>query len=241
METGNLKPHTIGLPARFHSRVKGLVVCQCNTWSVGPSTGNRGPFQDTTKPWPFPYFLSLLSHVIPSNFFPYISFPVFTTCRLCAVTHSPVPEGPWNGPFPLPLSCCPYLSWPSGTPPLSYWLPGLTQSRPYSPLVRSRFLPWLTDSYISNRFHVRSLLIALMMEAARTSETLVNFYQTTRCCNPEDSHLRTHRRENLKSYSTEVVFNADLTEDAVLLLQLLQIRPCGLLQFRINFWNYESY
>jgi hypothetical protein len=40
------------------------------------------------------------------------------------------------------------------------------------------------------------------MEAARASETLVNFYQTTRRYNPEDSHLRTHRRENLKSYST---------------------------------------
>jgi hypothetical protein len=32
-------------------------------------------------------------------------------------------------------------------------------------------------------------IIALMMEAARTSETLVNFYQTTRRYNPEDSHL----------------------------------------------------
>jgi hypothetical protein len=31
--------------------------------------------------------------------------------------------------------------------------------------------------------------VALMMEAARTSETLVNFYQTTLRCNPEDSHL----------------------------------------------------
>jgi hypothetical protein len=39
-----------------------------------------------------------------------------------------------------------------------------------------------------------------MMEAARTSETLVNFYQTTRCYNPEDSNLHTHRHENLKSY-----------------------------------------
>jgi hypothetical protein len=39
------------------------------------------------------------------------------------------------------------------------------------------------------------------MEAARTSETLLNFYQTTQRYNPEDSHLRTHRRENLKSGS----------------------------------------
>jgi hypothetical protein len=42
--------------------------------------------------------------------------------------------------------------------------------------------------------------IALMMEAESTSETLVNFYQTARCNNPEDSHLHTRRRENLKSY-----------------------------------------
>jgi hypothetical protein len=39
-----------------------------------------------------------------------------------------------------------------------------------------------------------------MMEAATTSETLANFYKTARRYNPEDSHLRTHRRENLKSY-----------------------------------------
>jgi hypothetical protein len=44
-----------------------------------------------------------------------------------------------------------------------------------------------------------------MMEAARTSETLVNFYQTTRRYNPEDKHLRTHRRENLKSYLVQSV------------------------------------
>jgi hypothetical protein len=42
--------------------------------------------------------------------------------------------------------------------------------------------------------------VALMMEAARTSETLVNVYQTIRRYNPEDSHLRTLRREDLKSY-----------------------------------------
>jgi hypothetical protein len=45
-----------------------------------------------------------------------------------------------------------------------------------------------------------SSFIALMMEAARTFEMLVNFYQTTWCFNPEDSHLRSHRYENLKTY-----------------------------------------
>jgi hypothetical protein len=33
----------------------------------------------------------------------------------------------------------------------------------------------------------RRSLIALMMEAASASETLINFYQTTRRYNPEDS------------------------------------------------------
>jgi hypothetical protein len=41
--------------------------------------------------------------------------------------------------------------------------------------------------------------IALLMEAIDTSETSVNFYQTTRPNNPEDSHLHIRCRENLKS------------------------------------------
>jgi hypothetical protein len=44
-----------------------------------------------------------------------------------------------------------------------------------------------------------------MVAAARTSETLVNFYQTARRYNPEDCHPRTHRRENLKSYMKKLV------------------------------------
>jgi hypothetical protein len=32
------------------------------------------------------------------------------------------------------------------------------------------------------------VMSALMMEAASTSETSVNFYQTTQCNNPEDNH-----------------------------------------------------
>jgi hypothetical protein len=43
------------------------------------------------------------------------------------------------------------------------------------------------------------MIIALMMEAASTSETSANFYQTARRYNPEDSHLYTLGRENLKS------------------------------------------
>jgi hypothetical protein len=39
-----------------------------------------------------------------------------------------------------------------------------------------------------------------MMDAESTSETSVNFYQTTRRYNPEDSYLRIRHRENLKSY-----------------------------------------
>jgi hypothetical protein len=39
-----------------------------------------------------------------------------------------------------------------------------------------------------------------MIAQTSTSETSVNFYQTTRRNNPEDSHLRTRCRENLKSH-----------------------------------------
>jgi hypothetical protein len=39
-----------------------------------------------------------------------------------------------------------------------------------------------------------------MMEAASTSETSVNFYQTICRNNPEDSHLHTRRHEILKSH-----------------------------------------
>jgi hypothetical protein len=100
------------------------------------------------------------------------------------------PRGALKGPFPLTTLLLSFSLldklWHT---PLSFWLLGLTRSWPYSPLVWWRFLPWLTGSYISNWFHTRDLLIALMMEAARTSETLVNFYHTTRRYNPEDTHL----------------------------------------------------
>jgi hypothetical protein len=43
-------------------------------------------------------------------------------------------------------------------------------------------------------------IIALMTEAVSTSETSVNFYQSTRRNIPKDRHFHTCRRENLKSH-----------------------------------------
>jgi hypothetical protein len=45
------------------------------------------------------------------------------------------------------------------------------------------------------------------LSAAITSEMSVNFYQTTRRNIPEDSHLLTRRRENLKSHLVLIYCN----------------------------------
>jgi hypothetical protein len=86
-----------------------------------------------------------------------------------------------------------------------------------------------------------------MMEAASTSETLVNFYQTTWCYNPEDSHLHT-RHENLKSYLQNITISTFLKLRLVLLftgnecalwrdaLPMFQ-RNFNLKMETINFWE----
>jgi hypothetical protein len=61
----------------------------------------------------------------------------------------------------------------------------------------------------------RVVLIALMIETAITSETTVNFYQTTQRNISEDGHLRTRRRENLKSYQN--VYDHTETADVLVL------------------------
>jgi hypothetical protein len=53
---------------------------------------------------------------------------------------------------------------------------------------------------VYRRFRGTAFIIRAMMEAASTSETSVCFYQTTRSNNPDDSHLHTRRREDLKSH-----------------------------------------
>jgi hypothetical protein len=59
-------------------------------------------------------------------------------------------------------------------------------------------------------------IIALMMEVASTSKTSVNFYQTTRCNNPEDSHLHTRYYENLKSHKLQLTFYLQIVYNHIL-------------------------
>jgi hypothetical protein len=46
-------------------------------------------------------------------------------------------------------------------------------------------------------YKLTNKLIVLIMEAASTPETSINFYHTSQPNQPEDSHLHTRRRENL--------------------------------------------
>jgi hypothetical protein len=72
--------------------------------------------------------------------------------------------------------------------------------------VRAERLTSLTPLFFFRKlfFCHTHFLIALMMEAARTSETLVTFYQTTGRYNPEDSHLRFTAVRTSKSYSWNI-------------------------------------
>jgi hypothetical protein len=53
--------------------------------------------------------------------------------------------------------------------------------------------------------------ISLMTEAASTSETSVNFYQTTRRYNPEDSHLQCTTSPAI-CYYFSIAINVDFRE-----------------------------
>jgi hypothetical protein len=69
-----------------------------------------------------------------------------------------------------------------------------------------KFYKFYTFNAICKGNAATKSITALVMEAASTSETSVNFYQTTRRYNPKDSHLHTRRCENLKSYSLVEIY-----------------------------------
>jgi hypothetical protein len=70
----------------------------------------------------------------------------------------------------------------------------------------------------------RERLIALMMEAVSTSETSVNFYETTRCNIPEDRHLRSSRRQNLKSEKSLFIWKPACCWRMALCMELVAFR-----------------
>jgi HD-like signal output (HDOD) protein len=75
---------------------------------------------------------------------------------------------------------------------------------------------WVTvpsSLYFSNvsDFASISRAITLMLEAASTSETSVNFYQTTRWNNPEDICRQIRCHENLRSYNNEVAYSPKIS------------------------------
>jgi hypothetical protein len=65
----------------------------------------------------------------------------------------------------------------------------------------------------------------LMIEVASTSETSVNFYQTTRHYDPEDSHLHTCHHENLTSYLGPMSFAHLLLKITSQITNLMYGRP----------------
>jgi hypothetical protein len=58
----------------------------------------------------------------------------------------------------------------------------------------------------ASEVHAASIIRAIMMEGARTSETSVDIQLRTRQYIPEDSELHNRRRENLKSHKGTTSF-----------------------------------
>jgi hypothetical protein len=65
-----------------------------------------------------------------------------------------------------------------------------------------------------------SVIIAMTMEAASTSETSVNFNNTTWRNSPEDSRLHTRRLEDLNSHFNTSSLNYKLTGKHIFVQQV---------------------
>jgi hypothetical protein len=61
-----------------------------------------------------------------------------------------------------------------------------------------------------------------MMEAVRTSQKTINFYQTTRRNIPEDSHIHTRRRENLKFHQDFIIYYSIFSSSIENLIKYIQ-------------------
>jgi hypothetical protein len=62
------------------------------------------------------------------------------------------------------------------------------------------YVVWQKFVNISEVLSASIIRAMMMVEAVSTSEMSVNVYQTAWTYNPQDSHLHTRHRKNLKSY-----------------------------------------
>jgi gamma-glutamyl-gamma-aminobutyrate hydrolase PuuD len=58
-----------------------------------------------------------------------------------------------------------------------------------------------------------AFVINLMTEAASISETSVSFYEATQRNIPDDGHLNTRSRENLKSHLINILYESKLSTE----------------------------
>jgi hypothetical protein len=147
--------------------------------------------------------------------------------QLMPPIRSITPRPPFTGIIPFPTESlqradfCPFslshytsLSLLLWTAPLSAigQLTHLSSPIPHwsAHVYLDRRLPYIT-CYPSTH----GLVIALMMEAVRTSETSVNFNVTTWRYIPEDSKLHTRCRENPKSHKHELFVSKGRSQGTV--------------------------
>jgi hypothetical protein len=78
------------------------------------------------------------------------------------------------------------------------------------------------------------------MEAASTSETSVNFYQTTKRNNPEDSHIHTRCSEKLKFQIVNIILDIVQCLMYILYRSTLRLGNWRLSRLRVPGFHYTD-
>jgi hypothetical protein len=116
-----------------------------------------------------------------------LNIPSYTSSYFVKLTNSVAPEPDGSSPCSQDPAASPYPEPTESTPHAQANILKIHSHSILPPTPRSS--EWLHNNKM-----------AVCLEAASNSGTSVNFYETKRSNNPEDSHLRIHRCKNLKYY-----------------------------------------